>query len=485
MIFPELIYSDTRPDISMNRQILSDLRLDSAFSPSVCDVLLQKPSRENIVQRREMFAKLLSDPHSPEKIKKLRTLLEEASGLYSAFTKADSECAACFIFVNLFLAVKKFSDFAMLFSGYGKLFDAFSETFRKFSGESIFPEAENSALQLSEKLSSALSFSVTVSGDLATVSKVCESGIADSLKNCAKLLGIESKEKKTAPVQTYAPVANAIRTLFPDLFTEAKNFTDKYRMAVSGEMFRYTEQLGFIDGVIDFTLHAASNGIPFCFPEISDSKVISLTDLYDVTLLQKDCTHIVPNDVFFDENERFFYLTGANGGGKTTYLRAIGGALLMFLAGMPVFCKSGKISVFSGVYTHFPMDERFEGTGRFLNEKNRVDEIMRAQDGNSVILLNETFSTTGEDKAAFQTKELATKLSESGNFGLYITHQHNAEEILPFLGVIVDETDSNRRTFKIEKKRLPPKSFASDILEKYGLTKSSLESKFSHFFSAF
>ena len=197
MIFPELIYSDTQTDISMNRQILSDLRLDSAFSPSVCDVLLQKPSRENIVQRREMFAKLLSDPHSPEKIKKLRTLLEEASGLYSAFTKADSECAACFIFVNLFLAVKKFSDFAMLFSGYGKLFDAFSETFRKFSGESIFPEAENSALQLSEKLSSALSFSVTVSGDLATVSKVCESGIADSLKNCAKLLGVESKEKKT------------------------------------------------------------------------------------------------------------------------------------------------------------------------------------------------------------------------------------------------------------------------------------------------
>jgi hypothetical protein len=49
---------------------------------------------------------------------------------------------------------------------------------------------------------------------------------------------------------------------------------------------------------------------------------------------------------------------------------------------------------------------------------------------------------------------------------------------IPFLGVTVDEQNSNRRTYKIEKRRLPPKSFARDILEKYRLDKESLKNRF-------
>ena len=481
MNYPELIYSEKPLPAVMNRQILTDLRLDSAFTPAVCETMLQKPEKATIALRREMFSRLISDPEAPAKIKKLYSLLDEASGLYSSFTAADCEPAVCFIFVYLFIAVKRFSDYAMTFSDYGRLFSGFSQTFRRFSEDKRFPKSEEAALQLSEKLSAELEISFTVTGENATVSKTVEDGIADTLKKCATLLETESKEKDYSPVRTYAPIVNAVRTLSPELFSEAKKFTDEYRMMISGEIFKYLEQIGFIDGVLDFTVNAAKNGIPFSFPEISDNKVIYIKNLYDITLLQKDCRDIIPNDADFDEDEHFFYLTGANGGGKTTYLRAVGGAVLMFLAGMPVFCESGKIYIFSAVYTHFPMDERFEGTGRYLNEKNRIDKIMNSQDGNSLILLNETFSTTGEDKAAVQTKKLATELANSGNFGLYITHQHNAEEILPFLGVIVDEGDSNRRTFKIEKKRLPPKSFAEDILEKYGLTKPALEQKFSDF----
>jgi DNA mismatch repair ATPase MutS len=152
----------------------------------------------------------------------------------------------------------------------------------------------------------------------------------------------------------------------------------------------------------------------------------------------------------------------------------------MFLAGAPVFCEGGRASVLSAVYAHFPRDERFEGTGRFLDEKNRVDAILAAQDGNALVLLNETFATTGEEKAVTETDILAKTLLRSGNFGLYITHQHDvAEAEIPFLGVTVDELDSNRRTYKIEKRRLPPRSFAKDILGKYGLDRETLMKRFS------
>jgi DNA mismatch repair ATPase MutS len=151
----------------------------------------------------------------------------------------------------------------------------------------------------------------------------------------------------------------------------------------------------------------------------------------------------------------------------------------MFLAGCPVFCESGSASLISAVFTHFPRDERFEGTGRFLDEKNRVDAMLSRLDGNCLVLLNETFATTGEEKAIEQTGILADTLYTSGNFGLYITHQHGVSKTeIPFLGVTVDENDSNRRTYKIEKRRLPPRSFAKDILQKYSLDKASLENRF-------
>ena len=108
-----------------------------------------------------------------------------------------------------------------------------------------------------------------------------------------------------------------------------------------------------------------------------------------------------------------------------------------------------------------------------------MDEILAAAKGQSLILLNETYATTGEDKALEYTAALADKLYKSGNFGLYITHQHElSENVIPFLGVMIDESDSNRRTYKIEKRRLPPRSFARDILEKYGLTRQALEKRF-------
>ena len=132
------------------------------------------------------------------------------------------------------------------------------------------------------------------------------------------------------------------------------------------------------------------------------------------------------------------------------------------------------------VHTHFPKDERFEGSGRFADEQKRVDVILNACQnseghGNSLILLNETYSTTNEEKATVCTSELARNLYKSGNLGLYITHQHGVDEaVVPFLGVMVDELDKNRRTYRIERRRLKNRSFAADILAKYGITEEGL-----------
>ncbi len=220
-------------------------------------------------------------------------------------------------------------------------------------------------------------------------------------------------------------------------------------------------------------------GIPLTFPEVTDARGLSVTEAYAVSLLAKEEKRIIPNDISFTEEEPFFFLTGANGGGKTTYLRAVGIAALLFVNGCPLPCRSASLGEISGVFTHFPRDERFDGSGRFVEENRRVEEILSEIDEKSLVLLNETYATTNEENAVLMTEKLAGELHRRRTLGLYITHQHALSDTgIPYLNVLIDRNDANRRTFKIARQKSTGGSYARDILEKCGLTREALEKRF-------
>ena len=479
MTFPRLIFADKKPKASSDGFVVNDLKLDLIFPSEITDILLLSPERETLLKRRQMFSLLLKDSSSDEKVSSLIGILTEAQDLYKSMISTLSEKASSYAFAFLFDKISLFCKKAEQMRAFGDLFEKFCDALCELSGRADFKAAEAESAELLPLLANVSGFTLKAAGGTATVSKGSDGGITASLLACARELDVEIKGKNTFAFAMQKSIADAVGTVYPEEFAAAANFMSKYRPLIMGDMFEYAEELKFIEAIVKFTRKAEKSGIPYCFPRLTDKKQILFKNVYDVTLLKKEGTKIVPNDVTFTESEPFFYLTGANGGGKTTYIRAVGNAVLLFLAGAPVFCEDGEASIVSSVLTHFPRDERFEGTGRFLDEKNRVDAILEKEDGNSLVLLNETFSTTGEEKAIEQTGILANRLYKSGSFGLYITHQHDVEEnSIPFLGVTVDESDKNRRTYKIEKRRLPPHSLAKDILEKYALDRKSLQSRF-------
>lgn len=479
MSYPRLIFASVRPPKVGDSEIISDLKLDLVFSEEITEYLLLKPEKETLLYRRELFSKLLADDTSVERLKKMTASLERGEKLYKAFASSQSEKTAAIIFVRLFVCVADFLKTAEEISGYGFLAKRFSDAMREIRTAPDFAEAEENARELLSVLGSVDGMALKTDTESITASKIYQNGISSALRACAGELEIEITEKDVKPFVMQKALADAVGVLFPSECNRASEFLNAKRALITGELFEYISELKFITGMLSFTEYAKSVGLPYCFPELSSEKKIDFKNVYDITLLKKSGFEIIPNDVLFTESEPFFYLTGANGGGKTTYIRAVGGAVLLFLAGAPVFCTEGSASLISAVFTHFPKDERFEGTGRFLDEKNRVDAILSRLDGNSLVLLNETYATTGEEKATEQTGILADTLYSSGSFGLYITHQHGLSKTdIPFLGVTVDENDSNRRTYKIEKRRLPPRSFARDILEKYGLDRATLEKRF-------
>ncbi len=480
MSYPRLVFADQIPPRVTDAAVITDLKLDLLFSSEVTDFLLLKPEKDTLLLRREAFTSLLANENAQDLLCGLLADLKDAKELYTALIGAQSEKSAALIFPALMIKIADFCKESAKTRSYGTLFERFCEAMEQIVSEPAFAAAVTEAEELVKATEDAKKLSIVTNADSIRVQKPIGNGITDALRACADELGIQIHQKKPTPFALQGELADSLAKIFPDVMAKAVDFLKANRFRITGRLFDYIPELAFLAEMLDFTKRAIQKGLPVSFPELSEGKKIDLKNVYDITLLKKEGTVIVPNDILFTESEPFFYLTGANGGGKTTYIRTVGAAMLLFLAGAPVFAEGGRASLLSAVFTHFPRDERFEGTGRFLDEKNRVDAMLSRLDGNSLVLLNETFATTGEEKAIEQTGILADTLSTSGNLGLYITHQHGLSKTeIPFLGVTVDEADNNRRTYKIEKKRLPPKSFARDILEKHGLDKDSLAKRFS------
>ena len=476
-----LLFTELNTELSSGEDTPLDLKLDMLLPEGTESLFRVKPTEKGLLLRREFFSKILSDRQSAiQRFENALTLLYGAEAAYKALESAVCDNAKCYVFCEYALRMTEIYRVLAEDHGYGELYGGFSSYFADAVASEEFAElcAKLETVYKAKERIGALD--LNAEGEKIKISRETPVSMREKVALCLDAYGISlpATDRKRALIQK--GIVDAAATLYPAEFAEFAEFYRVYGDFFDRTVFGIVTEFRLAIGIIRLVERADKAGVPHCFPALSEAKKIKLYDVYDIALLLKDGVSIVPNDGVFTSDEPFFYLTGANGGGKTTYLRAMGNAVLMFLFGAPVFCRSGECCLLDGVHTHFPKDERFEGSGRFADEQKRVDGILSACEnaeghGNSLILLNETYSTTNEEKATVCTSELARRLHASGNFGLYITHQHGVDEaVVPFLGVLVDEQDRNRRTYRIERRRLKNRSFAADILAKYGITAEEL-----------
>jgi DNA mismatch repair ATPase MutS len=156
----------------------------------------------------------------------------------------------------------------------------------------------------------------------------------------------------------------------------------------------------------------------------------------------------------------------------------------MMQLGMFVPAKCAKISPVDAIYTHFPTgaDDTID-KGRLGEECARLGEIFDYVTPNSLVLLDESLSSTGSYEASYIAAEVLGGLAHVGCRCLFSTHLHElAAEIdninarsLASGGVAIDTLvagmkGEGKRSFKIMRAKPDGKSYARDIAESYGLT---------------
>jgi len=154
---------------------------------------------------------------------------------------------------------------------------------------------------------------------------------------------------------------------------------------------RLREAIAFLFGCINLWNVLKSIGVPVSFPvPKSDSDgEIHYEDLYSLTLCLRTHSSPVGNSLNI-QNDSLIFITGANRGGKSTLLRAMGQAQIMMQAGMFVAAKSFSASIASGILTHFKREEDSGMTiGKLDEELKRMIEIIEHVVPGSRIFFNE------------------------------------------------------------------------------------------------
>lgn len=231
----------------------------------------------------------------------------------------------------------------------------------------------------------------------------------------------------------------------------------------------------------------SGQGMHFCkgtlAKEAAEEHIMRAKGIYNLKLASvvlKEKESIVTNDLDFDRQHLVYILTGANRGGKTTITQAVG--LLFVLAQGGIYVPGDFFSFHpvDCIYTHFPADEdKTLDLGRLGEECKRFREIYSCCTENSLLLLNETFSTTSFEEGYFIAKDSVKAILTKGIRTIYNTHMHklayDIEQINSLykekraVSLIVKAKGGNR-SFKVEVAPPEGMSYANDIAEKYGVT---------------
>ena len=283
---------------------------------------------------------------------------------------------------------------------------------------------------------------------------------------------------------------SAIEDVFRSSVKGWRNIVADYVMENTDFLLKLLPEIEFVSRAAELlTELAAHKGCSITYPELApmSDKRFESKGLYNPRVALAIDDEIVTNDLSFDDEARIYVLTGPNRGGKSVITVALGAAQAMCQLGLPVPAESAVISPVSGIFTHFPegADDTID-KGRLGEECARLKEIFDSADENTMILLDESLSSTGAYEASYIASEILSAFAVMRCRGIFSTHLHELAASLPEinersvksggikLDTLVAGIEEGQRSFKIHRAKPDGKSYARDIADKYGLSFENL-----------
>lgn len=279
-----------------------------------------------------------------------------------------------------------------------------------------------------------------------------------------------------APSFTLAPRDDAGATDFGKrrdrAINEAANALAQAAEHIESFFTMLQNELAFYVGCLNLSDTLRILGMPICIPNLipSEHKDRSWRALYDVSLALIKNEAVVGNE-FSTDNKQLCIITGANQGGKSTFLRSVGQAQLMAQCGMFVGAESFSAPVRNGIFTHFKKEEDIAmKSGKLDEELSRMNTLTDHLQSTSLMLFNESFASTNEREGSEICRQITQALIDNGIEVFSVTHLYTYASA--FLNdpktqfLRAQRLDNGERTFQIVPGEPLQTAFAEDLYEK-------------------
>ena len=277
---------------------------------------------------------------------------------------------------------------------------------------------------------------------------------------------------------------SALNKVFKSSMRSWKKVVQSYILENADFIIKLMPEIEFLVKGVEL-INNLKESNPMTFPTIApmSEKIFDVKGVYNPVVATKVEEAMVLNDLTFDKDGMFYVLSGPNRGGKSVITCAIGLTFALCQLGLCVPCESAVISPVDGIFTHFPSGaEDTIDKGRLGEECARLDEIFDSVTEYSLVLLDESLSSTGSYEASFIASEVLRGIAMVKCRGIFSTHLHELASMIDDINAVCQNDGGERidtlvagieegqRSFKIVRKKPDGKSYAKDIADKYGIS---------------
>ena len=230
-------------------------------------------------------------------------------------------------------------------------------------------------------------------------------------------------------------------------------------------------ELAFYIGCINLHDQISQIGSLLCFPQLGETgdSNLKFQELYDLSLSLRLKGKVVGNNI--DSNEAdLIIITGANRGGKSTFLRSLGQAQLLMQCGAFVPAESFQYGICNDLFTHFKKEEDPSmNMGKLDEELSRMNDIVGHLTPSCMVLFNESFASTNAREGSEVARQVIDALLEKGIRIAFVTHLYELAQIYmerkksrtAFLRA--ERKEDGSRTFKIVSGEPLKTSYGKDL----------------------
>jgi DNA mismatch repair protein MutS len=282
-----------------------------------------------------------------------------------------------------------------------------------------------------------------------------------------------------------AQIAELVAKLYPDELSTLSEYCDKYRGFLDPTLQQFDREVQFYVAYLEYIGRIRKAGLAFCYPDVARQvKTVLGSGVFDLALAAKltgEGKPVVPNDFTLRGDERVLVISGPNQGGKTTFARTFGQLHHFASLGCPVPGTDTQLFLPDRILTHFEMEESIENLhGKLQHDLLRVHRILEEATPDSLIIMNEIFSSTALEDAVFLATRVMQRIIALDCLCVCVTFLDEVAGLGPtvvsMVSTVVPENPA-QRTLKLVRRPADGRAYAMAIAEKHRLTYGAIKER--------